>query len=350
MAGESAQRVFEDEHARRRQHIRRTRGSIVVAVGVAFALGWALSIFLLSLVLSMVESIGTDGGQTFSVHRPPSVVSLVLGGAFAVQVATLLLAPSRREVAWRKGAEGERIVGSALDALSSDGATSVLHDRKIPGSRANIDHIMVAPTGVFTVDAKRYSGRLEVRARGREIWIKGRNRSRLLEQGHRQAHVVAAVLARAGFGHVPVTPVLCFVDTQMPGIFAPRDVGGVVLATPRKLRKQLLGPEGVGLDASQRAIIAAALDSALRPADQVSARSGGSTKAAPKPNRPSQANLGRFPAPSPAEAVSTPTCNRCGESMVVRRRRSDGNQFYGCSAFPRCRQTRPLAEGTTPQP
>jgi hypothetical protein len=187
MAGESAQRMFEDEHARRRDRIQRTWVSIVVAVGISFALGWVLSIVVMSVVLSMVESIGTVDGHTFSVHRPPSVVSLVLGVAFAVKAATSLLAPSRREVAWRKGAEGERIVGSALDALCGGGVASVLHDRKIPGSRANIDHIVVAPTGVFAVDAKRYSGRLEVRARGREIWIKGRNRSRLLEQGNRQA-------------------------------------------------------------------------------------------------------------------------------------------------------------------
>jgi hypothetical protein len=349
MAGESAQRVFEDEQARRRDRVQKTLGTILGAVGMAFVLGWVLSIIVMSVALSMVESIGTDGGQTFSVHRPPPVVSLVFGVAFAVKAGTLLLAPSRREVAWRKGAEGERIVGGVLDALSSGGDVSVLHDRRIPGSRANIDHVVVAPSGVCTVDAKRYSGRLEVRARGREIWIKGRNRSKLLEQGHRQAQVVTGVLARAGLGHVPVTPVLCFVDTQMPGIFAPREVGGVVLATPRKLRKRLVSPEGVGLSVSQRSTIAATLDAALAPAEPVTGRSGGS-KAAPQPTGTSQTRSKGSPAASPIGAVPAPTCNRCGESMVVRRRRNDGNQFYGCSAFPRCRHTQPLAEGATSKP
>ena len=349
MAGESAQHVFEREHARRRDRVQRTWGSIVGAVVIAFILGWVLSIVVMSVALSMVESIGTDGGQTFSVHRPPPVVSLGFGVALAVKAATLLLAPSRREVAWRKGAEGEQIVGAALDALSSGGDVSVLHDRRIPGSRANIDHVVVAPTGVFTVDAKRYSGRLEVRARGREIWIKGRNRSKLLEQSHRQAQVVAAVLTRAGLGHVPVTPVLCFVGTQMPGLFAPGEVGGVVLATPRKLRKRLLSSEGAGLGASQRSTVAAALDGALVPAVPATRRPEGSTPA-PQPIRPSQPRMKGSPATSPTGAVSAPSCNRCGEPMVVRRRRSDGNQFFGCSAFPRCRHTQPLVEGPTPQP
>ena len=136
MAGESAQHVFEREHARRRDRVQRTWGSIVGAVVIAFILGWVLSIVVMSVALSMVESIGTDGGQTFSVHRPPPVVSLGFGVALAVKAATLLLAPSRREVAWRKGAEGEQIVGAALDALISGGDVSVLHDRRIPGSRA----------------------------------------------------------------------------------------------------------------------------------------------------------------------------------------------------------------------
>ena len=34
----------------------------------------------------------------------------------------------------------------------------VLHDRRIPGSNANIDHIAVAATGVYAIDPKRYRG------------------------------------------------------------------------------------------------------------------------------------------------------------------------------------------------
>ncbi|MEO6532232.1 MAG: nuclease-related domain-containing protein [Pseudolysinimonas sp.] len=31
-----------------------------------------------------------------------------------------------------------------------------LRDRRIPGSKANIDHVVRAPRGVFVIDAKRY--------------------------------------------------------------------------------------------------------------------------------------------------------------------------------------------------
>lgn len=39
----------------------------------------------------------------------------------------------------------------------------VLHDRRVPGTRGNIDHLVVAPAGIFVVDAKRYDGLIRVR-------------------------------------------------------------------------------------------------------------------------------------------------------------------------------------------
>jgi hypothetical protein len=39
----------------------------------------------------------------------------------------------------------------------------VLHDCLIPGSRANIDHIAVGPTGIFTIETKNYAGTVRVR-------------------------------------------------------------------------------------------------------------------------------------------------------------------------------------------
>jgi hypothetical protein len=52
---------------------------------------------------------------------------------------------------------------------------------------------------------------------------------------------------------------------------------------------------------------------------------------------------GSAPAPEPEVAVGdTKLCSRCGEPMVVRHRKSDGEAFWGCSTFPRCRHTEPM--------
>ena len=48
-------------------------------------------------------------------------------------------------------------MGARLDVILSP-TVRVLHDRRIPGTRANIEHLVVCPTGVLVVDAKRYVG------------------------------------------------------------------------------------------------------------------------------------------------------------------------------------------------
>lgn len=65
--------------------------------------------------------------------------------------------------AWATGARGEEKLAEALKSI--DGLRA-LHDRRVPGTHGNIDHILVAPASVFVVDAKRYNGRIEIRNRG----------------------------------------------------------------------------------------------------------------------------------------------------------------------------------------
>lgn len=55
----------------------------------------------------------------------------------------------------------------------------------------------------------------------------------------------------------------------------------------------------------------------------------------------------------PTTPAPVPDCPRCGVPMVVRTAKRGahvGSRFYGCSNFPRCRQTRPIApnDGSDP--
>lgn len=67
--------------------------------------------------------------------------------------------------AWNTGALGEERLGQRRNELSSD-TMRVLHDRRIRGSRANIDHLAVTPTGVYVIDAKKYKGRPSLKVEG----------------------------------------------------------------------------------------------------------------------------------------------------------------------------------------
>jgi hypothetical protein len=60
--------------------------------------------------------------------------------------------------AWATGAEGEEVLGARLDAASGS-RVRLLHDRRLPGSKANIDHLVICPTGVVVIDAEKYRGR-----------------------------------------------------------------------------------------------------------------------------------------------------------------------------------------------
>jgi hypothetical protein len=66
---------------------------------------------------------------------------------------------------WERVAVGERRLGVRLDSLTGQGIV-VLHDRRVPGSRTNIDHIAVTPTGVRVIDTERYQGRPALRFEG----------------------------------------------------------------------------------------------------------------------------------------------------------------------------------------
>ena len=60
---------------------------------------------------------------------------------------------------WLQGAEGEEVVGEILEKLAGEG-WYVLHD--VSFGRGNIDHIVVGPGGIFTVETKSHAGRIPI--------------------------------------------------------------------------------------------------------------------------------------------------------------------------------------------
>lgn len=57
---------------------------------------------------------------------------------------------------WLAGSAGERRVRQELDSLRSVDFV-VLHSRSIPDSQADLDHIVVTPSGVYYIDSKHYA-------------------------------------------------------------------------------------------------------------------------------------------------------------------------------------------------
>jgi Nuclease-related domain len=83
--------------------------------------------------------------------------------AVAEHMAELEIAAS-----WGKGSDGEFRL-AAFVAREVGNAVIALHDRQVPGTRGNIDHIFVAPSGVWVVDAKALKGAVNRRDSG-PVW------------------------------------------------------------------------------------------------------------------------------------------------------------------------------------
>ncbi|MEN9644168.1 MAG: hypothetical protein RL238_837 [Actinomycetota bacterium] len=145
---------------------------------------------------------------------------------------------SQSTKAWKVGAEGEERVAEVLRGVVG---IEVLHDRLVPGKgKANIDHIVVGPGGVFVVDAKKYSGTVERRDVGgmfrvdERLYVNNRDRTGLVEAMLGQVDVVRAALATT-FPDVPVHGVLCFVECTWNRPMRPKQVKGVTALWPMKL-------------------------------------------------------------------------------------------------------------------
>ena len=137
---------------------------------------------------------------------------------------------------WARGAGGEEKVEQRLAKLVRDDVV-VLHDRRMPGSRANIDHIAVAPSGVWVIDTKRYKGKLAIRKPlfgEPKLIIGGRDRTKLIDGLAAQVAVVEATVRPS----TPVRGALCFVDTDLPLLGNP-SFNGYPLLYVRGLAKRL---------------------------------------------------------------------------------------------------------------
>ena len=187
----------------------------------------------------------------------------VLGG--------LLLAMSddpQSTKSWASGAAGEVALGRRLDGIERSDVR-VLHDRRIPRSRANIDHIVVCPSGVFVIDAKRYvNQRPMLRTEGglftprvSTLRVGSRDGTKLVAGVQGQVDVVRGVLEASGLGSIRVVGMLCFIDGEWPLFGGDFSIDGIEVLWPRKAVKHIVADGS--LDATEveriQRVLAAAL-------------------------------------------------------------------------------------------
>ena len=224
------------------------------------------------------ERVRQQRPMLFGICAVISVIGIVVWGgqpllglaflvmAIALLVNTLLITPNT-VTAWATGAAGEVRTAEFLEPLRGEGF-AVLHDRRIPGSRANIDHIVVGPTGVFAVETKSLAGQLKVR--GDDVYVGGRRRTAMVDEAKREALAVQVVLAPEleALG-LSVVPVLCIHRASLPWLGS--HAGGVRIVSGKELVKRLRKAE-VKLSRDQVRELATAAAGRLAPAQPTSVR------------------------------------------------------------------------------
>lgn len=150
-------------------------------------------------------------------------------------VANLMYGDGTKAEKWKKGAIGEEYIGKILDELAEKEDFFVLHDRAIPKSSANIDHILITNRGVFVIDAKNYKGLVRIEQTGgiltpliETLYVGNRKQEKLVEGVKKQVKIVEAILDKADIDF-PVFGALAFYEAEWPVFFKPKEIDGVLI-------------------------------------------------------------------------------------------------------------------------
>lgn len=250
----------------------------------------------------------TDPGEEYFVTIDESLVGLQPGGSAADKARELrradplgtlksfLLRDHNDERAWRRGATGERMTARFIDRLPE--GWFAIHDIPVGERGANIDHVVVGPTGVFTVNTKNLTGK---------VWLGPRT---LLHNGHRTDYLPKAArgaeragrLLSAALGRpIAARGVLSILADDWTKKEQPADV---FVGSPGRVRKWLVA-QPTQLSARDVVEIAAAVS---KPGTWVG-------------RPPSE------PITTAIEATAADDACSCGGSLLARARRSDGAPF-----------------------
>lgn len=247
-----------------------------------------------------------------------------------------------------KGWFGEMIMRLGFSLFLPKDVYRVINNVTIPdghGGTTQIDHIVVSPFGVFLIETKHYKG-----------WIFGGEQDRQWTQkihgGHSQEFQNPLL---QNYKHTQcLRELLGMAPDQIKSVVV--FTGECTLKTRDKLPSHVTYPgscvkhikshrDVLFDDATVSAVEAAIRENRLTPgwrtARKHNAYVQGLHPVAEKAAVMNRADGGSLNAPATVDTVSTKICPRCGANMVLRTAKHGanmGNQFLGCSQYPKCRQ------------
>ena len=153
------------------------------------------------------------------------------------------------------GARGERVVGRKLNRWAARHGWHVLHAVPVGRAGTDIDHVVIAPFGVVTVNTKATRTRVWVGERGMII---GGTRVDYLRKSQAEGRRAHRLLTRAARIEVPVRPAIVFTGARRFTVRRGGPATVAVLPSPRALHRWLRGQPVVLTGAQVEAIYHAA--------------------------------------------------------------------------------------------
>ncbi|WP_338423532.1 NERD domain-containing protein [Streptomyces gobiensis] len=150
-------------------------------------------------------------------------------------------AARRQARRWEAASEGERSVAAQLLVLT-ERKWRLLVDRRWPGTRAaNVDMLLVGPSGVFVIDVKNWRAAPEI-SDGR-LWADGQSRDEHVRKLLAVTKTAEGAVASLGLSPVAVQPLMVFAGQRSTRagrirVLGEYEVGPALLSEYRRLRPE----------------------------------------------------------------------------------------------------------------
>lgn len=153
------------------------------------------------LAVMMVIMAVLEWFRYFTAAKPSPVIYTVAATVAVVYAAIKIWRASKRLAKIRLGRDGERAVAEHLEWLRRKDFV-VFHD--VPNGDANVDHVVIGPQGVFTIETKTHSkpvrGECKVTVAAGEVFANGQRIDRNpLVQAKAQARWLGNFLRESHF-------------------------------------------------------------------------------------------------------------------------------------------------------
>jgi hypothetical protein len=133
----------------------------------------------------------------------------------------------------------------------------ILSDRRLPQGHGNVDHVVIATSGVWVIDSKNWEGKIEFKSSGglldvdERLMVNGKDYSKLFDEIYAQVIPIATLVDDRS---IPIHPAIVFID----GNWGPRATLRILRDNPyRRKNVWITWPKALVAKIKEREVLTA---------------------------------------------------------------------------------------------